>query len=164
MPLHEKDKIRDSLLHDVYSSSDLSVVMPKYKMPEKEHDPRHAYQVVHDELMLDGNARQNLATFCQTWVDEYIHKLMDESIDKNMIDKDEYPQTADIERRCVNILANLWHAPGGGEGVGTSTIGSSEACMLGGMAIPDQHLPAEYRLQNYRHGLEYFHLPGSPAP
>jgi len=57
MALHEKDKIKDSLLDDVYASSDLSVVMLKYKMHEKEHDPRHAYQVVHDELMLDGNAR-----------------------------------------------------------------------------------------------------------
>ena len=61
MALHEKSTIRETLLDDVYASSDLSVSMPKYKMPEKEHDPRHAYQVVHDELMLDGNARQNLA-------------------------------------------------------------------------------------------------------
>ena len=81
---------------DVYASSDLSVVMPKYKLPEKEHDLCHAYQVVHDELMLDGNARQNLATFAQTWVDEYVHKLMDENIARNMIDKDEYPKTAEI--------------------------------------------------------------------
>ena len=103
MALHEKDKIKDSLLDDVYASSDLSVVMPKYKMPEKEHDPRHAYQVVHDELMLDGNARQNLATFCQTWLDPEVHQLMDECIDKNMIDKDEYPQSAEIENRCVHM-------------------------------------------------------------
>lgn len=97
MALHEKKKIKDNLLDDVYASSDLSVVMPKYKMPEKEHSPRHAYQVVHDELMMDGNARQNLATFCQTWVEPEIHKLMDECINKNMIDKDEYPQSAEIE-------------------------------------------------------------------
>ena len=135
MALHEKDKIKDSLLDDVYASSDLSVVMPKYKMPEKEHDPRHAYQVVHDELMLDGNARQNLATFCQTWLDPEIHQLMDECIDKNMIDKDEYPQTAEIERRCVNIVADLFHAPSDGDAIGVSTIGSSEAVMLGGLAM-----------------------------
>ena len=74
MALHERDKIRGNLNADVYASTDLSVVMPKYKMPEKEHDPRHAYQVVHDELMLDCNARQNLATFCQTWLEPEIHK------------------------------------------------------------------------------------------
>ena len=135
MPLHEKDKIKDSLLDDVYASSDLSVVMPKYRMPEKEHDPRHAYQVVHDELMLDGNARQNLATFCQTWVDEYIHKIMNECIDKNMIDKDEYPQTAEIESRCVHMLADLWNSPDAANTLGTSTTGSSDAAMLGGMAM-----------------------------
>ena len=111
MALHEKDKIKDNLLDDVYASSDLSVVMPKYKMPEKEHDPRHAYQVVHDELMLDGNARQNLATFVSTWAEPEVHKLMDECMDKNMIDKDEYPQTAEIEARCVHMLADLWNSP-----------------------------------------------------
>jgi glutamate decarboxylase len=135
MPLHEKDKIKDSLLDDVYASSDLSVVMPKYKMPEKEHDPRHAYQVVHDELMLDGNARQNLATFCQTWLDPEIHQLMDECLDKNMIDKDEYPQSAEIENRCVHILADLWNSPDAANTMGCSTTGSSEAAMLGGMAL-----------------------------
>jgi glutamate decarboxylase len=135
MPLHEKDKIKDSLLDDVYASSDLSVVMPKYKMPEKEHDPRHAYQVVHDELMLDGNARQNLATFCQTWLDPEIHQLMDECLDKNMIDKDEYPQSAEIESRCVHILADLWNSPDAANTMGCSTTGSSEAAMLGGMAL-----------------------------
>ena len=74
MPLHEKDKVRGELLDDVYASDDLSVVMPKYKFPKNEHAPRHAYQVVHDELMLDGNSRQNLATFCQTWAEPEVHK------------------------------------------------------------------------------------------
>jgi len=135
MALHEKDKISGNLLGDVYASSDLSVVMPKFKMPENEHDPRHAYQVVHDELMLDGNARQNLATFCQTWLDPEVHKLMDECIDKNMIDKDEYPQSAEIENRCVHMLADLWNSPDAANTLGCSTTGSSEAAMLGGMAM-----------------------------
>ena len=135
MALHDKDKVRDNVLDDVYASTDLSVVMPKYKMPEKEHSPRHAYQVVHDELMMDGNARQNLATFCQTWVDPEIHQLMDECIDKNMIDKDEYPQSAEIENRCVQILADLWNSPDAANTMGCSTTGSSEAAMLGGMAM-----------------------------
>jgi glutamate decarboxylase len=105
MPLHNKDSVRDLLEDEVYASSDLSVSMPKYKFPESEQDPRHVYTVVHDELMLDGNSRQNLATFCQTWVEPEVHKLMNECIDKNMIDKDEYPQTAEIEGRCVHMMA-----------------------------------------------------------
>ncbi|MDH5856764.1 glutamate decarboxylase [Lampropedia aestuarii] len=119
----------------VFGSVDLSYVMPKYKIPEQEHSAAHAYQVVHDELMLDGNSRQNLATFCQTWVDEEIHKLMDECIDKNMIDKDEYPQTAELESRCVHMLADLWNSPNAKTTLGCSTTGSSEAAMLGGLAL-----------------------------
>lgn len=135
MPLHHKNNVRDDLLDDVYASSDLSKSMPKYKMPENEHSPQHAYQVVHDELMMDGNSRQNLATFCQTWVDDEVHKLMDECIDKNMIDKDEYPQTAEIEARCTHMLADLWNSPDAENTLGCSTTGSSEAAMLGGMAL-----------------------------
>jgi glutamate decarboxylase len=135
MALHEKDKVRENLLDDVFASTDLSVVMPKYKMPEKEHDPRHAYQVVSDELMLDGNARQNLSTFVSTWSEPEVHKLMDECIDKNMIDKDEYPQTAEIEARCVHIIADLWNSPEAANTLGCSTTGSSDAAMLGGMAM-----------------------------
>ena len=135
MPLHHKNKIRDDLLDDVYSSADLAVSMPKYKMPENEHLAEHAYQVVHDELMMDGNSRQNLATFCQTWVDDEIHKLMEESVDKNMIDKDEYPQSAEIEARCTHMLADLWNSPDAENTLGCSTTGSSEAAMLGGMAL-----------------------------
>jgi glutamate decarboxylase len=133
--LHHKDKIREMIDDDVYASSDLSVSMPKFKMPEKEHDPRHAYRVVADELMLDGNSRQNLATFCQTWVEPEVHALMDLTIDKNMIDKDEYPQTAELEARCVHMLADLWNSPDAANTLGTSTTGSSEAAMLGGMAL-----------------------------
>ena len=134
MSLHEKRNVGE-VIDDVYATGDLSVVMPKFKMPEKEHDPRHTYQAVHDELMLDGNARQNLATFCQTWLEPEIHQLMDECISKNMIDKDEYPQTAELESRCVHMLADLWNAPDDARAIGCSTTGSSEAAMLGGMAL-----------------------------
>lgn len=135
MALHEKDSIRDTLEDDVYASADLAVGMPKYRFPNAEHEPRHAYSVVHDELMLDGNSRQNLATFCQTWVEPEVHQLMDECLDKNLVDKDEYPQTAEIEARCVHMLADLWNSPAGANTVGCSTTGSSEAAMLGGMAM-----------------------------
>jgi len=122
-------------LDDVYASLELSASLPKTKFPTEERDPRNVFSAVRDELMLDGNSRQNLATFCQTWVDEEIRDLMDLSIDKNMIDKDEYPQTAEIESRCVHMLADLWNSPDAENTLGCSTIGSSEAAMLGGLAL-----------------------------
>lgn len=135
MPLHHQDSVKHQINDEVYSSVDLSVSMPKYQFPDIERNPRHVYAVVHDELMLDGNARQNLATFCQTWEEPELHKLMDECIDKNMVDKDEYPQTAEIEARCIAMLADLWQSPEGANTVGCSTVGSSEAAMLAGMAM-----------------------------
>ncbi|MDC7337632.1 glutamate decarboxylase [Streptomyces lydicus] len=105
---------------------------PRHTLPDGPLAPHVAYQFVHDELMLDGNARLNLATFVTTWMEPQAGVLMAECRDKNMIDKDEYPRTAELERRCVAMLADLWHAPGA---VGCSTTGSSEACMLAGMAL-----------------------------
>lgn len=125
----------NELLDDIYASLDLAKSLPKKKFPTKEQDAKNTFSAVRDELMLDGNSRQNLATFCQTWVDDEIRDLMDLSIDKNMIDKDEYPQTAEIEARCVNMLADLWHSPTPDSTMGCSTIGSSEAAMLGGLAL-----------------------------
>ncbi|MFD1475417.1 glutamate decarboxylase [Ancylobacter polymorphus] len=110
-------------------------MLPKSGFPVVQREPRHVFAAVRDELMLDGNSRQNLATFCQTWVDDEIRDLMELSIDKNMIDKDEYPQTAEIEARCVRMLADLWNAPDPLTTLGCSTVGSSEAAMLGGLAL-----------------------------
>jgi len=120
---------------EIYGSADMGRAADTDVFPQTERPARHVYETVHDELMLDGNSRQNLATFCQTWEEPEIHKLMDECLDKNMIDKDEYPQTAEIEARCVRMLADLWHSPARPDGVGCSTTGSSEAAMLGGMGM-----------------------------
>jgi glutamate decarboxylase len=109
--------------------------IPRHELPEGELPPDVAYQIIHDELMLDGNARMNLATFVTTWMEPQAEKLMAECFDKNMIDKDEYPQTAELESRCVHILSRLWHAPDPQEATGCSTTGSSEAAMLGGLAL-----------------------------
>ena len=109
--------------------------IPRHALPDGTMPPDVAYQIVHDELMLDGNARMNLATFVTTWMEPQAEKLMAESLSKNMIDKDEYPQTAELETRCVNMLARLWHAPDVDEATGCSTTGSSEAAMLGGLAL-----------------------------
>jgi glutamate decarboxylase len=136
MTLHQRDAVRHKLHETVRTRRIIphGAPLPKYQFPETEILPQNAYQAVADELILDGNARLNLATFCQTWEEPEVHALMELAIDKNMIDKDEYPQTAEIERRCVHMLADLWNAPDEGNAVGCSAIGSSEACMLGGMA------------------------------
>jgi glutamate decarboxylase len=109
--------------------------IPRHEMPAADMPADVAYQIIHDELMLDGNARMNLATFVTTWMEPQAEKLMAECFDKNMIDKDEYPQTAELEMRCVNMLSRLWNAPDAEQATGCSTTGSSEAAMLGGLAL-----------------------------
>jgi glutamate decarboxylase len=111
------------------------VAVPKDRLPDEGMLPQTAYQLVLDEVMLDGNARFNLATFVTTWMDEEADRLYAATVDKNMVDKDEYPQTAEIESRCVRMLGALWHAPHAADSVGTSTTGSSEGCMLAGLAL-----------------------------
>ncbi|MGV9346093.1 glutamate decarboxylase [Streptomyces spiralis] len=124
---------RDLAVNPLFSREPLRV--PRYALPQGQMDPDTAYQVVHDELMLDGNARQNLATFVSTWAEPQALRLMAECAQKNMIDKDEYPQTAELELRCVHMLARLWHAEDPRHAIGCSTTGSSEAAMLGGLAL-----------------------------
>ena len=109
------------------------MTVPTDRVPQRGIPAAAAYQVVHDEAMLDGNARLNLATFVTTWMDDHANRLYSESFDKNMIDKDEYPATAEVERRCTEMIADLWNAPG--PTIGVSTVGSSEACMMGGLAF-----------------------------
>jgi glutamate decarboxylase len=138
MPLHAQvdESVQDDELdvNPVYVR-ELGAEIPRYRLPANGMLPRGALQVVRDELILDGNARLNLATFVTTWMEPEAEQLMAECAAKNMIDKDEYPQTAELERRCVNILSHLWNVPHGSQATGCSTTGSSEACMLGGMAL-----------------------------
>ena len=109
--------------------------LPKNRLADDPVPADVAYQLIHDELLIDGSARLNLATFVTTWMEPQARVLMAECVDKNMIDKDEYPQTAELERRCVAMLADLWHAPSAADATGCSTTGSSEACMLAGLAL-----------------------------
>lgn len=125
--------LADAVLAPAYGRRGMSRPVPKYRLPDHEMAPDTAYNIIHDELMLDGNSRLNMATFVTTWMEPQAEKLMAESFDKNMIDKDEYPRTAAIEARCINIVSNLFNAPE--QGVGASAIGSSEAVMLAGMAL-----------------------------
>src|SRR6187431_1560919 len=114
--------------------------VPSLRMPDDAMEPSAAYRFIHDELMLDGSSRLNLATFVTTWMDPEAEKLMAETFDKNMIDKDEYPATAAIESRCVAMVADLFHAENlrdddPATAIGVSTVGSSEAVMLAGLAM-----------------------------
>jgi glutamate decarboxylase len=109
--------------------------MPIDALPEHGTGIDNAYEWISSELLLDGQARLNLATFVTTWMPKTAALLMGETADKNMIDKDEYPVTAEIEARCVNILADLWGSPEHESATGCSTTGSSEAAMLAGMAL-----------------------------
>ncbi|MBW9157296.1 glutamate decarboxylase [Clostridium tagluense] len=135
MTLFNNKNRDDEGFKSLYTNSIAQTQLPKDELPDKISDPQVIRQLIYDELFMDGNARQNLATFCTTYIEDEVRDLMDLSINKNMIDKDEYPQTAEIEHRCVNILANLWHSPGELDTIGCSTIGSSEAAILGGLAF-----------------------------
>lgn len=137
MSLHKHHVRQDEMVLDPAFDGGVGTI-PKHRLPHGTQDARAALRFVQDELMLDGNARQNLATFVTTWMEPEAAMLIQASLEKNIIDKDEYPQSAEIERRCVNMLANLWRAPeptGGADAVGCSTTGSSEAAMLAGMAL-----------------------------
>jgi len=110
-------------------------ILPHDRLPEQGMLPKKAYEAIHNDIALDGSPQLNLATFVTTWMEPTANQLYTEAFDKNLIDKDEYPKTAEIEERCIRILADLWHAPHPHTTMGVSTTGSSESCMLGGLAL-----------------------------
>ncbi|MDN3354325.1 glutamate decarboxylase [Actinomadura sp. DC4] len=116
-------------------ASGVEEVLPRHRLPDGPMPPSTAARLIRDELMLDGNPRLNLATFVTTWMEPEAHALLADTADRNLVDRDEYPVTAELEQRCLAMLARLWNAPDPGSPVGESTVGSSEACMLGGMAL-----------------------------
>jgi glutamate decarboxylase len=134
MPLHTTEELKAVPTSQIESES-LDDSTQTYVFPDCARNSQAVYQTIHNQLILDGNSQQNLATFCTTWIEPEVKQLMDESADKNMIDKDEYPQTAAIEERCVHMLADLWNSPEAASTIGCSTTGSSEAAMLGGLAL-----------------------------
>lgn len=131
----ENQAKKNDYLEPIFGTGAEEQEIPKYKLGKNPIEPRVAYRLVKDEFLDEGNARQNLATFCQTYMEDEAALLMAETLEKNAIDKSEYPRTAELENRCVNILADLWNAPKEKSYTGTSTVGSSEACMLAGMAM-----------------------------
>ena len=127
---------QEALLAPMYGSRELGEPVPRYELPDGRMPAQVAYQLVHDELNLDGNPALNLASFVTTWMEPEADRLMAESFGRNYIDADEYPQTTEIHNRCVNMLAGLFHAPSGeGAAVGCATVGSSEAIHLAGLAM-----------------------------
>lgn len=117
-----------------YGSRYFRKSVPKYEMSEEGMPARAAYQIIHDELNLDGNPALNLASFVTTWMEPEADMLIMESIGKNYVDNDEYPQTEIIQNRVVNMLSRLFNAPKDSKSIGSGTIGSSESIMLGLLA------------------------------
>src|SRR5579872_2878012 len=133
-PIHELEESETELCSS-YGTRYMSSPVPKYELPAGEMPARIAYQIIHDELQLDGNPALNLATFVTTWMEPEANQLIAESLDKNYIDQDEYPQTTEIQNRCVSMLAHLYHAPPAATSLGTATVGPSEAIHLAGLAL-----------------------------
>jgi len=133
-------KYRSPSIAPAYTGRLSTNPIPSLRLPDDAMEPAAAYRFIHDELMLDGSSRLNLATFVTTWMDPEAEKLMAETFDKNMIDKDEYPATAAIESRCIAMVADLFHAENlrdddAATAIGATTVGSSEAVMLAGLAL-----------------------------
>jgi glutamate decarboxylase len=128
-------RTRHDSADDTEDLLDTAAELPTHRIPHDGMGREAAYELVLSALLLDGDARLNLATFVTTWMPPLAGRLMAETANKNMIDKDEYPQTAEIEARCVRMLAELWNSPQKDDATGCSTTGSSEAAMLCGLAL-----------------------------
>ena len=138
----------DDFLTPTYACRDMEEAISKYRLPERSTEPRVAYQLCKDELKLDGKPSLNLASFVTTWMEPEAEQLIMESLNKNLADHDEYPSCVEFELRCVNMLAHLFHANLGerDNAIGTSTVGSSEAIMLAGLAM--KHMWRQHRREN----------------
>ncbi|CAN0876799.1 Glutamate decarboxylase 4 [Linum grandiflorum] len=130
----------DISVHSTFASRYVRESLPRYKMPDNSIPKEAAFQIINDELMLDGKPRLNLASFVTTWMEPECDKLIMDALNKNYVDMDEYPVTTELQNRCVNMIAHLFNAPLGDSdaAVGVSTVGSSEAIMLAGLAFKRQ--------------------------
>jgi glutamate decarboxylase len=132
--VHKLNVDSEDLLSPTYAGRSFSHDIPKYRLPAVGVSADAAYQLVHDELNLDGNPALNLASFVTSWMEPQADKLAAETLAKNLIDQDEYPQTEVVHRRVVSMIGRLFHAPAHQQPTGTATIGSSEAIMLAMLA------------------------------
>nr|AYU58580.1 glutamic acid decarboxylase 1 [Psilocybe cubensis] len=151
---HKKHSSAESRrgLHRSWRRDEDAADLPKYTLPKHGINSKAAYQLLHDETALDGNPLLNLASFVHTWMPEDADKLIMENINKNIVDMDEYPAASLIHNRCISMLADLWKAPKEGKVIGTATAGSSEAIMLGGLALKKRWQEARKAA-----GKDYFH-------
>jgi glutamate decarboxylase len=106
---------------------------PDNAFPESGMRATDAMRLLGEEIILDGDPMHNLATFVTTWMEPEAQRIIAENLHRNFIDHAEYPRSAEIERRCIRMLADLYHAPG--ETTGARTQGSSEAIMLGALSF-----------------------------
>jgi glutamate decarboxylase len=118
---------------DRYGNAFLLTEAPDHQLPATGMPAEDAMHLLDEELVLDGIPMRNLATFVTTWMEPEAQRVIAENLHRNYIDHAEYPQTAEIEQRCIRMLADLFHAPG--ETTGTRTQGSSEAIMLGALSL-----------------------------
>jgi glutamate decarboxylase len=132
--MHELRLDSDDVHSPAYAGRWSTHDVPKYRVPAEGMSADAAYQLVHDELNLDGNPALNLASFVTSWMEPQANRLAEETLAKNMIDQDEYPQTQLVHERVVSMIGKLFHAPAGEQPTGTATIGSSEAIMLAMLA------------------------------
>ena len=132
--MNQQRHTNEDTLTDIFGSEEMRNPAPTEFIPKGKTSPEIAYQLVKDETYPQTQPRLNLATFVTTYMDPYATKLMNEAIDMNYIDETEYPRVAVMTGRCINIVANLWHSPEKAQWkAGALAIGSSEACMLGGV-------------------------------
>ncbi|KAL8871394.1 MAG: hypothetical protein Q9174_002761 [Haloplaca sp. 1 TL-2023] len=132
------EQAEDEVTASVYGSRFAAQELPQHEMPDQEMPKEVAYRLIRDDLALDGNPMLNLASFVTTYMEDEVEKLMAEALPKNFIDYEEYPQTAEIQNRCVSMIARMFNAPTHSEdenAMGTSTVGSSEAIMLGVLSM-----------------------------
>jgi glutamate decarboxylase len=132
--MHKLELDSEDTHEPTYAGRCFSHDVPKYRLPAQGMSADAAYQLVHDELNLDGNPTLNLASFVTSWMEPQADRLAGETLAKNLIDQDEYPQTQVVHERVVSMIGRLFHAPKGGQPTGTATIGSSEAIMLAMLA------------------------------
>ena len=130
-----KDSAEQEFTTSIYGSRVMAQPLPKYRMPEGSLPGAVAYQMVHDQLNLDMKPDKNLASFVTTWMEPEADRLIEESMRFNLANEEEYPHVIELEERCVNMLARLFHADPKQTAMGVATIGSSEAVMLGGLAM-----------------------------
>ena len=133
----ESLKPHEKFHSSTYAARYMTEPIPKYELSERSVSSKAAYRLISDEISMDGRPAQNLATFCTTWMEPEADQVISQGIHYNLADEDEYPHVIQVQERCINILANLFHAPVSANkgAVGTATIGSSEAIMLAGLAM-----------------------------